>query len=301
VKSFAAPEPPRILLTGATGFLGSHLLRRLLADGYPVAVLKRSFSNCEKIRDCLDRVRGYDVDRVPLESIVAENQFQVILHCATNYGRREEDPLAIMESNLILPLKLLELGRKKGVPIFINTDTLLDKRVNAYSLSKRQFKDWLAHYARDMVCINVALEHFYGPLDDGSKFVSFIIRNILAGTERIALTEGRQKRDFIFIADVVEAFLMILRDAPGRTPGFYPFEIGTGSLIEIRELVTLIKTLAGNTITRLDFGALPYRENEIMEARVDERKIRALGWSPRVELREGLMRTLEAERPGGEA
>jgi nucleoside-diphosphate-sugar epimerase len=295
------PEPTRILLTGATGFLGSHLLKRLLAEGHTVAVLKRSFSNTWRIQACLDRVRWYDVDRVPLETVVAENDFRIILHCATNYGRREEDPLAIMESNLILPLKLLELGRKKSVPIFINTDTLLDKRVNSYSLSKRQFKDWLSHYARDMVCINIALEHFYGPLDDGSKFVSFIVRNILAGAERIALTEGRQKRDFIFIADVVDAFLTILRDAPGRTPGFYPFEIGTGSLIEIRELVTLIKTLAGNTATRLDFGGLPYRENEIMEVQVDERKIRALGWSPRVGLRDGLIRTLEAERQGGAA
>jgi predicted glycosyltransferase involved in capsule biosynthesis len=75
-----------------------------------------------------------------------------------------------------MPLQLLELGKKTRVNCFINTDTILDKRVSYYSLSKNQFREWLELYAKEMICLNVALEHFYGPYDDNTKFVSIYHR-----------------------------------------------------------------------------------------------------------------------------
>jgi nucleoside-diphosphate-sugar epimerase len=147
-----------------------------------------------------------------------------------------------------------------------------------------------------MTCINIALEHFFGPHDDKTKFVSNIIDQLLNKSRRIELTPGEQKRDFIYIDDVVEAFMRILsrRDSLGKD--FLHFEIGTGRLVSIRDFVTAVKKIVGSTDTILDFGALPYRNDEIMESQVDMRPIMALGWRPQFSLEEGLRRTVAVER-----
>jgi CDP-paratose synthetase len=286
------PSPHTILVTGGTGFLGSHLTRRLAREGNSVIALLRPTSDTRRIADVLERISIRRTDDPDWETIFRDRRIDIILHCATSYGRREPDPVSLLEANLFLPLRLLEMGKKHGVRVFINTDTILDKRVNHYSLSKSQFREWLRNYARDLVCVNIAIEHFYGPGDDESKFVSFIVASILKQVDRIELTRGEQKRDFIFIDDVVDAFMRVIAHSPGREKGYYPFEIGTGRTLDVRTFVTLAREIAGNRRTILDFGAIPYRDNEVMETRVDTGAIRALGWEPRITVQEGLRRLI---------
>lgn len=287
----------RVMLTGGTGFLGSQLAHALVAHGYDVVLLKRSFSRVDRVADILPAVRCHDLDREDLGGIVRQCTPDVILHCATDYGRKDSDPLRIIEANLVLPLKLLCVTREMTPPpMFVNTDTILDKRVSAYSLSKEQCKDWLQRFADERVCVNVALEHFYGPGDDPTKFVTYVIQSLVRNEPRIALTKGEQTRDFIFISDVVTAFLTILRAAAEWQRGFYPFEVGSNQPVTVRTMVELAKELAGNTVTSLDFGALPYRPNEVMEAHVDTTRLRALGWRCQTDLRTGLHKTIIAEQ-----
>ena len=284
----------KILMTGATGFLGSNLLHRLVEDGHDVTILIRHTSRLSRISSILDRVT---VQQVGInQDLFCPNAIETIIHCATNYGRGNVDFVELLESNLLLPLQLLQFGHRAGVRCFINTDTILDKGVNEYTLSKSQFRDWFGNYAKKMVCVNVALEHFYGPLDDPTKFVSFVVNQLLDNVDSISLTPGEQKRDFIYIDDVVEAFLLILKNSATMKTGYLDYEIGTGHTVSIREFVEQIKKLAGNTHTRLDFGALPYRENEAMETAVDVAGIRALGWSPTISLSDGLSKMIAMER-----
>lgn len=285
-----------ILMTGATGFLGSHLLKSLLDDHYKVIILKRSFSYTSRITDIMNKVEHCDIDKTDPADIFLKNKIDIILHCATNYGRDNSDRLTVLDANLMLPLKLLELGLKNNISHFINTDTLLDKRISHYSLSKTQFKEWLKTYSNQLTCANIAIEHFYGPFDDKTKFVSFVIDKILNQAQAIDLTPGMQKRDFIYIDDVVSAFMKILKCLADRPKGFYPFEIGSGKLITIKDLATKIKGLADNKTTKLNFGALPYRQNEIMESHVDTRAVHALGWKPVYSLEEGLKLTIDSQR-----
>lgn len=287
-----------ILLTGATGFLGSNLLPRLLREGFDVVVLKRSFSNVARIVDLLPQVSAFDIDRIPLQRVFEERRVHVIVHCATNYGRRAVQPTVITEANLTLPLHLLQLAAPHGVRGFVNSDTILDKRINNYSLSKSHFVDWMRLLSHEMTCVNAALEHFYGPHDDRTKFATYIVTSLLDAVTRIELTPGQQRRDFVHVDDVVDAFLCIIRFALEAPRGFHRFDIGTGTSIPIREFVETAREVVGNTTTVLDFGALPYREGEVMESTADIAPLRARGWKPRVALRDGLARMVEAERRG---
>ena len=285
-----------ILLTGGTGFLGSNLLKHLVEKNYNVILLKRSFSNIFRIREYQNKISSYDSDLVSLETIFSENNIDKIVHCATNYGRRDNEPLQIIEANLLLPLRLLELGKNHQTRCFINTDTILDKRINYYSLSKKQFKEWLSAYNKDLICINVALEQFYGPGDDETKFVTHIVHNLLNNIDQIDLTKGEQKRDFIYIDDTVDAFIKIIEEFNNQNNGFYEFEIGSNNPVSIRDFVELTKKLTHNTNTKLNFGAIPYRENEVMNCNANTSEISKLGWKPKNELIDGLKKMIDIEK-----
>ncbi|TRZ47706.1 NAD(P)-dependent oxidoreductase [bacterium] len=285
-----------ILLTGGTGFLGSALLHRFVQDGYSVVLLKRSFSSVQRIKAVLPDIRPYDIDRVQLAQIFTENKIDMIIHCATNYGRRFVPPSEIIQANLMLPLHLLQLADTHQVGTFINSDTILDKGVNYYSLSKSQFVDWLRLFSQSILCANVTLEHFYGPFDDRSKFVTNILMQLLEQVEAIDLTLGTQRRDFIYIDDVVDAFCRVMEFCDHGGAGFFHFEVGTTQTISVRDFVELARELTGNIVTRLNFGALPFRANEVMESRVDVSALTRLGWTAKTDLRMGLQKTIQIEK-----
>ncbi len=285
-----------VLLTGATGFLGSYLLKKMLDEDFDVVVLKRTTSNTSRIKSLLPQLQSYDIDIITPEKIFRENKIDIILHAATDYGRKENSPLNIINANLILPLMLLHEGMKHGIKAFINTDTMIDKHVNHYSLSKAQFREWLKTYSGCLACVDVALEHFYGPYDDKTKFTSHIISSFLKEVPVINLTKGEQKRDFIYIDDVIDAFMLIIKSIFNSSFGLERFEIRSGINITIKDFVILVQKITNNKTTRLNFGALPYREHEQMESKVNLTNMMSLGWKPKITLKEGLAITIEQEK-----
>ena len=158
-------SPATIFMTGCTGYLGSHLLRALLELGFVVYGLRRTTTNFHRVSDLSLDVRWVDIETTDFNELFTNHRINYVLHCATDYGRKQVDPSGTIEANLVLPLKLLHAAVINGVSAFINTDTILDKGVSNYSLSKKQFVDWLESYSDKIIGINVALEHFYGPCD----------------------------------------------------------------------------------------------------------------------------------------
>jgi len=284
-----------ILMTGGTGYLGSNIARSLCGE-YHIIILKRSFSPIKRIEDIINKVEFFNIDEINLKNVFLHKKIDVILHCATHYGRKSKDPLEIVEANLMLPLSLLNFAKAYTVPCFINTDTILDKRINTYSLSKSQFHDWLLILAKDIVCVNMELEHFYGPLDDTSKFVTYLIYSMLKGESEIQLTDGKQKRCFVYIDDVVNAFKLIIENSCFFSQGYQNFQIGSLQSISVRTLAETIKRLSDNVSTFLNFGAIPYRENEIMDPKLEVGHLLNLGWKISVSLEEGLQKTIKAEK-----
>ncbi len=283
-------------ITGVTGYLGSKIIHRLNKLGGNFYCLKRRSSNTNRVRELESKIIWLDVEDFKVERFFEKNHIDCIIHCATNYGRKVIDPFQTIEANLTLPLQLLHYASIAGVKCFINTDTVLDKKIDTYSLSKKQFLDWLERYSKKIIAINIALHHFYGPGDDPTKFTTNIIRSLIDSVPRLKLTGGEQYRDFIFIDDVVNAFSRVIQLSSHMDQGYHTFEVGTGKPVKIKEFVTLVKELTENTETFLDFGALPYRPGEVMSIETNSKKLMDLGWQQKFDLEQGLHLTISKEK-----
>lgn len=291
----------KVLVTGGTGYLGSNLVKALLRGGHEVIVLKRSFSDTRRINDVLVSIVTCDLDLCDMRGPFQQHgNIDAVIHTATCYGRKGEPFSEILQANTLFPAQLLESAIACKVPMFVNADTGLPCNLNPYALSKKQFADWGRYYANlgRIRFVNLQLEHFYGPGDDESKFSTHVIQSCLKNLPELKLTKGEQKRDFIYIDDVVQAFLLMM-NAPERQPGFMDCAVGLGEAVTIREFVETVARLTGAT-TFLDFGAIPYRENELMESIADISTCVRLGWRPEVSLEQGLQKTLESERQAQE-
>lgn len=280
------------LLTGATGFLGSHLLHALIENEYNVSIIKRTTSSLDRIVDVIDQCHCYDIDQQSLESIFNAEKFDLIIHTACDYGRTGKPINAVIETNIAFSVRLLELANVNGVSGFINTDTMLPPFVSAYALSKSQFVDWLRYFSSwKMKVINMKIEHMYGPGDDSKKFMNWMLSQLRNNVPSIELTKGEQKRDFIYIDDVVSAFLIVIRHI-NEFQKYSEFQVGTGYSVPLRDivevLVSLYKSKDPTNNTKIEYGKIPYRENEPMEIIVDNRHLMELGWKPKTGLREGI-------------
>ena len=288
-----------ILLTGVTGFLGSHLLESFVSRGFKVVILKRSTSQTYRINHLLKEVKSYDIDLLSNLDIVFEgNKIDVIVHTACSYGRRSESLVEIVNSNLIFGLTLMELGIKNKVKTFINTDSLLPRNLNNYSLSKSQLSDWLQKFSNEIQIINLKVEHMYGPKDDTKKFLPWLIDEMMNGTKEINLTSGVQKRDFIYIDDVVSAFISVIKSRD-NLDNWNEFDVGTNLFIKVKDFVLLVakeleKVNKNNKIiTKLKFGAIAYRDSDIMVPELDNSNLLRLGWKPKISIEEGIRKILK--------
>lgn len=279
-----------ILLTGATGFLGSHLLELFLDNGYKVIILKRSFSNVWRITKILNEVISYDLDKVDLEHVFIENRINVVVHTATNYGRNNENNIEVLKTNVLFALELLELANKYNTDTFFNTDTLQYDYLNAYTLSKKQFLEWAKNTIKtnNIRFINMKLEHMYGPKDDKTKFIPWFIDQLKSGVDEIKLTSGTQKRDFIYVKDVANAYLLLINKDSELRSGFHEFEVGTGVATEVGQFIMDIFSCfcekqisigATGVNTNLNFGALPMRVGEPDMIKANNDKLKSIGWS----------------------
>jgi nucleoside-diphosphate-sugar epimerase len=280
-----------VLITGGTGFLGSYLVHSLLENGYQVVVLKRSTSNTWRIDDVLDKIKTYDIDICEIEGAFEDQHIDIVIHTACCYGRNNEKTSFIVNTNVMLGLKLFELCDKFNTDTFFNTDTLLQKYLNTYSLSKKHLVEWLKQLAGKTQVVNMKLEHLYGPKDDTTKFIPWVIDQLGQNKERIDLTEGKQERDFIYVTDVVSAYVKVLEQCTAL-PRFVEFDVGTGNLITVHQFVNEIaeqyKVLYPENTTELIFGVVPYREGEMMNVSVDTSALKAIGWMPVYTFQDGI-------------
>ena len=275
-----------ILLTGATGFLGSHLLEGLLHAKYKVVITKRTTSDCWRISEHLSKITSYNTDETELEQIFKDHQIETIIHTATCYGRKGESDLEIFKSNVLFSMDLLECAKKYNTDSFFNTDSLQFKYLNSYTLSKKHFAEWGKSYSvsSKLKFVNLKLEHVYGPKDDESKFISWFIQQLKSEAAEIKLTAGTQKRDFVYVKDVVSAYLILLEKRKEMS-NFEEFEVGSGQSIQVKDfLKKLMKEYEKINLkiikSKVIFGSLSYRENEQMVIKANIERLKDFNWLP---------------------
>lgn len=287
-----------IFLTGATGFVGSHLIKLLVEKGFRVSALYRHHFPVSSVRiPCFDVIEWVSVDVA--EDWIKDNKPDVVVHLATDYGKGGI-PSVCVDSNVSLPLRLLEAANVAGSSLFLNTDSFFGKPrfdysyMKPYIMSKSQFIAWGRDYASNLSLrfLTMRLEHVYGEFDNEDKFVPTLMSRLNIPSELIELTSGEQRRDFIHVSDVATAFLTVINQHQFLTRDVDELEVGSGRSISIRSFVEKAYALASSTAI-LSFGELPQRSGEILDSKAWHEPLLNLGWMPLIDLDQGLRRTLK--------
>ena len=271
-----------ILITGVTGYIGSNLIKALKGK-YNIFGVVRKTSDVSEVKDYCHLVFVED-----LEDCFRQNKIDLVLHLATNYNRKfGNDYIAVEQDNVIFPLKILSLCKKYGITRFFNLDTCIHPHSNLYSFTKKIFKEWLKY-----LCIpatNIILQHFYGHGNTNGDFISFVIQEIKSKKEKINLTHGTQKRDFIYISDVVDAIMLLMEQR--YVEQYIDVQLGSGTDISIKNIVQMIKDISNSDI-RLHFGVIDTKFYDMSDYVADISYLKSLGWHPKVNLKDGLIKCI---------
>ena len=285
-------------ITGATGFIGSHLARELLGRGWTVHALKRAESSVGLLADVAAQIQWHDADPAVMESAWDSiGRADVVFHLATEYGRDNVPASRVAEVNLIFPLRLLEQANRMGVPLVVATGTYFPTSypyLRHYTLTKKQFSEWGKVWSQETGrrFISVELQHAFGPGDRTGKFVPWIMGQCAQNAERIELTSGTQEKDFVYIDDVVDA-LIVLHDQQDHLPSQYcEVPCGSGSTVSLRKFIELVHAASKST-SELAFGVLPNREGELQRSCADVHLLKSLGWTAKTRIEDGIRMALD--------
>ncbi|MBE1235832.1 CDP-paratose synthase [Salmonella enterica] len=276
----------KILIIGAFGFLGSRLTS-YFESRHTVIGLARKRNNEATINNII-----YTTENNWIEKIV-EFEPNIIINTIACYGRHNEPATALIESNILMPIRVLESISSLDA-VFINCGTSLPPNTSLYAYTKQKANE-LAAAIIDKVCgkyIELKLEHFYGAFDGDDKFTSMVIRRCLSN-QPVKLTSGLQQRDFLYIKDLLTAFDCIINNV-NNFPKFHSIEVGSGKAISIREYVETVKNITkSNSI--IEFGVVKERANELMYSCADIAELEKIGWKREFSLVDALTEIIEEE------
>ncbi len=288
----------RCVLTGATGYIGSNLCRRLSEEGWEVAAIIRPSSDTSAIAG-LKKVSLF----APLEPEDYAALFryfspQTVFHLAASGGmnHRLEDIPAMTQSNILLPTLLLETMALCGAKNFVNIGSFWQNPYSKdyhpiclYAATKEAFSKILTYYqlSHGINAVTLKLFDTYGPNDPRPKIINLLRKAALSG-ERLSMSPGFQYLDLVYIDDVTDAILTANELLSGGTfSGIAPceFSVCGGSPATLREIAALIEEETGIKLN-LGWGELPYRTNEVMRPRTGGTQLP--GWRPKTDLKTGI-------------
>lgn len=299
----------KILVTGGAGFIGSHVVDEYVRMGHEVIIIDDLSSGSAENINPKAKFYKMDVRSKECEHVFQEERPDVVNHHAAQIDVRRSvaDPIFDADVNIIGTINLLELCVKYGVRKFIFASTggaiygeqmrfPADEEhptqpLSPYGISKLASEKYMQYYERShgIRCVSLRYSNVYGPRQNPhgeAGVVAIFVVKMLEGKQPVINGDGLQTRDFVYVADVVRANILVTeRDVSGV------FNVGTGVETNIRTIFRKLREITGSACDEV-YG--PPKPGEQRRSSISyERIYRAVGWRPEVTLDEGLRLTVE--------
>ena len=293
-----------ILITGATGFVGSRLTEKLVLLDNQVHIIVRKESSLFQLRH-IERsitIHIYDGTIECLINIIKDSSPDIVYHLASLFlsSHRSADVGCLVNSNILFGTQLLESMSLLNIDKLINTGTSWQNfngdiydPVNLYAATKQAFEDILSYYTtahEQFKAITLKLFDTYGPGDTRGKIVS-LLKDARFSKDVIHLSQGEQSLDLVYIDDVLEAFVLagkMLFSEENIRP-FSRYSVASGSPIKLKDLVLLIEDISNQKIN-VNLGGRPYRDREVMDVKIIDNILP--GWRSKVDIKTGLSKVI---------
>ena len=299
----------KVLVTGGAGFIGSHLVDRLIMEGHEAVVVDNLATGKRRNINRAARFYKMDIQSWRLERVFRNERPNVVMHLAAQMDVRKsvEDPMFDAQVNVLGTLNVLQQAVKHGVrkmifsssggaiygeqEIYPAPETHVTKPLSPYGLSKLCGEQYLSYYARvsGLQAVSLRYANVYGPRQDPegeAGVVAIFIQKMLNNEQAVINGNGRQTRDFVFVEDVVEANLaMIGQDTQGT------YNVGTGVETSVNDLFRILAQHTGSNCKEIHG---PAKKGEQARSVIDSMKLRQeVLWEPKADLSEGLKKTVE--------
>ena len=302
-------EGRRALVTGGAGFIGSHMVDRLLEEGYRVIIVDDLSSGKLKNVNQHATFHHMSITQPSLLEVFNREKPDLVFHMAaqSSVSRSTKDPILDSEINVLGTLRLLDAARRAGVDKVIYSctggalygepmtvpcpDDTPVVPISPYGMSKYVAEQYLEYYRRQYLVNYTSLRYgnVYGPRQDPkgeAGVVAIFISAMLNGSRPVIFGDGGQERDFVAVDDVVEANMAAIDRGSGKA-----MNIATGELTSVNRLFEMLKEITG---FRWDAGRAPARAGDVYRISLDcSLAAKELGWTPRTSLADGLPRTVE--------
>ncbi len=297
----------KILVTGGAGFIGSHLVDKLIKEGNRVAVIDNLSTGKKENLNPKAKFYKIDIRDLKIAQIFKKEKPELVFHYAAQIDVRKsvKNPVGDADINILGTLNILENCKKNKVKKFIFVSSIgvygepqkLPVKethplnpISPYSITKLAIEKYLNYYqAQGLNFISLRYPNIYGPRQQNSGeggVIAIFINKILKGERPIIFGEGKQTRDFLYVADAVLAATKAIIAPPGST-----YNIGTNQEITINSLFKLLSSPFKKEAKPI---FQPSRQGEIVKSRVDFTKIKKeLNWMPKYNLDQGLKETIQ--------
>lgn len=294
----------KLFVSGATGFIGQHLVKRLVADGHDICLITRPQS---KAKEQVTGVRTYvyDGDIVALTNFLETEHFSGIIHLASLFlaQHKSEDVSALIQSNILFSASLLEAAVRSHIPWFLNTGTFWQHYqnaayapVNLYAATKQAFESIAQYYiaTTPINFVTLKLSDTFGPGDTRPKIFNLWMKNSQTH-EALDMSPGDQIIDISYIDNVIDGYMrlmdLMVQDTARKLTG-QSFALKSNERMSLRDLASVFEEVTQTKLS-INWGKKDYRPREVMLPWEEGQLIP--GWQPTISLREGIKRTFHGQ------
>lgn len=298
-----------ILITGGAGFIGANLVSKLLLlKKYNINLLVRPTTNLWRLKKTLPLLKMHKIDlaeKQKLTKIITKINPSAIIHLATfSQYRSQKDFEKMTDVNIKGTLNLLAATKNINYEVFINTGSSSEYGIKDNPMKETDLLEPVSFYAATKVSSTLLCQVFsreyqkpivtlrpfsvYGPMEEENRFIPTIIKALMKN-KPIKLTSGKQRRDFTYIEDAVDAYIKVL--SHGKKLRGQILNIGTGTEYSNDDVVKALFKITAKKV-EIEKGVFPKRiwDTPHWVADVSKAK-RILNWKPKFNLEEGLKNT----------